>query len=165
MSDKQNETAKEIAAGLFESERAVLRQACRAIAEQETFTGIMSPVRASLIGAGLAVSVGCYLEATELGRAVCEELSAGRCPCGLELEDECDPTCYSHPDHPDNRQSQTVEPFVHIMPSPMKCEHDFTGWRDFADGSGCEQTCCKCGVGAMGASLRAADEWEERKPR
>jgi hypothetical protein len=33
-------------------------------------------------------------------------------------------------------------------------EHDFKGWRDFADGNGGEQVCTKCGMGAMQWSLR-----------
>jgi hypothetical protein len=41
--------------------------------------------------------------------------------------------------------------FVHITPT---CEHNFQGWRDFADGRGGEQVCTKCGMGAMAWSLR-----------
>ena len=41
--------------------------------------------------------------------------------------------------------------FVHVTP---KCEHDFQGWRDFADGRGGETVCTKCGMGAMSWSLR-----------
>lgn len=33
-------------------------------------------------------------------------------------------------------------------------DHDFQGWRDFPDGSGGEQVCKKCGVGAMAWSMR-----------
>lgn len=34
-------------------------------------------------------------------------------------------------------------------------EHDFKGWREFADGgNGGEQVCTKCGMGAMQWSLR-----------
>jgi hypothetical protein len=33
-------------------------------------------------------------------------------------------------------------------------EHDFKGWRDFADGNGGEQICTKCGMGAMAWTLR-----------
>ena len=35
-----------------------------------------------------------------------------------------------------------------------RCQHEFAGWREFADGNGGEQVCKKCGVGAMKASLR-----------
>jgi len=41
--------------------------------------------------------------------------------------------------------------FIHVTP---KCEHEFSGWRDFDDGRGGEQVCKKCGIGAMAASLR-----------
>lgn len=34
------------------------------------------------------------------------------------------------------------------------CEHDFKGWRNFADGNGGEQACRICGMGAMSHSLR-----------
>ena len=34
------------------------------------------------------------------------------------------------------------------------CEHNFTGWREFEDGSGGEQVCSRCGTGAMSHSLR-----------
>ena len=34
------------------------------------------------------------------------------------------------------------------------CEHEFDGWREFEDGRGGEQVCRKCGMGAMGHSLR-----------
>lgn len=43
----------------------------------------------------------------------------------------------------------TSPPLLHIMPKPDACEHDFTGWREFDDGSGGEQVCSKCGMGAM----------------
>lgn len=33
-------------------------------------------------------------------------------------------------------------------------DHDFHGWREFADGRGGETVCSKCGVGAMSWSLR-----------
>ncbi len=29
------------------------------------------------------------------------------------------------------------------------CEHEFSGWREFEDGSGGEQFCQRCGMGAM----------------
>jgi len=35
------------------------------------------------------------------------------------------------------------------------CEHEFAGWRDFADGRGGEQFCQKCGLGAMAHSLKS----------
>ena len=34
------------------------------------------------------------------------------------------------------------------------CEHDFSGWREFEDGSGGEQVCQRCGLGAMSHSVR-----------
>jgi hypothetical protein len=35
------------------------------------------------------------------------------------------------------------------------CQHDWTGgWREFEDGCGGEVTCARCGMGAMGHSLR-----------
>lgn len=43
------------------------------------------------------------------------------------------------------------ELFVHVAP---KCDHDFQGWREFADGNGGETVCTKCGMGAMQWSLR-----------
>lgn len=45
-------------------------------------------------------------------------------------------------------------PFIHISPKPDACNHDFRGWRNFADGNGGEQVCSKCGMGAMAYSLR-----------
>ena len=36
---------------------------------------------------------------------------------------------------------------------PPACEHEFGGWRDFDDGSGGEQFCQKCGIGAMNWSM------------
>lgn len=33
-------------------------------------------------------------------------------------------------------------------------EHEFAGWRMFADGRGVEQVCKHCGLGAMEYSLR-----------
>ena len=41
--------------------------------------------------------------------------------------------------------------FAHITP---KCDHKFSGWREFDDGNGGEQVCAKCGIGAMADSLR-----------
>ena len=35
-----------------------------------------------------------------------------------------------------------------------RCEHEFSGWREFDDGRGGEQFCQKCGAGAM-----AVDAW------
>lgn len=43
--------------------------------------------------------------------------------------------------------------FVHVAPRADACEHDFQGWRPFADGNGGEQVCTKCGIGAMAYSL------------
>ena len=45
------------------------------------------------------------------------------------------------------------------------CEHDFTGWRNFEDGTGGEQVCRHCGLGAMAWSLHRAEVLEERKRR
>lgn len=36
------------------------------------------------------------------------------------------------------------------------CEHQFEGWQAFEDGTGGEQVCSKCGMGAMMHSLRIA---------
>lgn len=33
------------------------------------------------------------------------------------------------------------------------CNHEFKGWREFADGRGGEQVCTKCGMGAMTYTL------------
>lgn len=49
------------------------------------------------------------------------------------------------------RQLSRSPVFVHATP---KCDHDFKGWREFADGNGGEQVCSKCGMGAMAWSLR-----------
>lgn len=43
---------------------------------------------------------------------------------------------------------------VHVSPHPDDCDHDFQGWRAFADGNGGEQVCTKCGIGAMQWTLR-----------
>jgi hypothetical protein len=39
------------------------------------------------------------------------------------------------------------------QPHP-ECDHDFKGWREFADGRGGERVCSKCGIGAMAHTLR-----------
>ena len=44
--------------------------------------------------------------------------------------------------------------FIHISPKSNTCDHDFKGWRAFADGNGGEQVCTKCGMGAMAHSLK-----------
>jgi hypothetical protein len=49
------------------------------------------------------------------------------------------------------RAKQLADVFVHVTPS---CDHDFKGWREFADGNGGEAVCSKCGMGAMAWSLR-----------
>ena len=36
------------------------------------------------------------------------------------------------------------------------CEHDFKGWREFADGYGGETVCTRCGMGSMAHTLRTA---------
>jgi hypothetical protein len=38
------------------------------------------------------------------------------------------------------------------------CQHEFDGWRDFADGRGGERVCQRCGMGAMAHSLGTC--WE-----
>lgn len=43
--------------------------------------------------------------------------------------------------------------FIHIQPKVDACDHDFKGWREFADGNGGEQVCTKCGMGAMAHTL------------
>jgi len=52
----------------------------------------------------------------------------------------------------------TEKPLIHIHPNVEKCadgkDHDFEGWEDFEDGSGGEQVCKKCGLGAMEYTLR-----------
>lgn len=46
--------------------------------------------------------------------------------------------------------------FFHALPKTELCDHDFQGWYEFMDGSGGEQVCTKCGIGAMAHSLRTA---------
>ena len=48
---------------------------------------------------------------------------------------------------------QTFAPFVRITPKSA-CDHDFQGWREFADGRGGERVCAKCGLGAMAHTLQ-----------
>lgn len=52
------------------------------------------------------------------------------------------------------------EVFVHMKRDIAKCfggqDHEFTGWRDFDDGTGGEQVCQRCGVGAMAWTLRVS---------
>jgi hypothetical protein len=36
----------------------------------------------------------------------------------------------------------------------VECDHEFVGWREFADGSGGERVCRHCGMGAMEWSIR-----------
>ncbi len=51
--------------------------------------------------------------------------------------------------------------FVHTTPRADICkdggEHDFKGWRDFKDGTGGEQICTKCGIGAIAYTLAIGD--------
>lgn len=71
---------------------------------------------------------------------------AGKEPCGechLPEGETCD-ICGA-------RHGASREAFVHVTPS---CDHDFKGWREFADGNGGEAVCDKCGMGAMSWSLR-----------
>lgn len=70
--------------------------------------------------------------------------------CGMQTWCECD--CAG----PESIEFDTHEPpslFLHVTPRPEACSHDFTGWRNFEDGSGGEQICSKCGMGAMSYSL------------
>lgn len=67
----------------------------------------------------------------------------GKEPCGechLRMGEVCD-ICGA---------SQSI--MIAVCGAP--CEHDFQGWREFADGRGGETVCTKCGVGAMSWSLR-----------
>ena len=43
--------------------------------------------------------------------------------------------------------------FIHIEPKDA-CQHEFVGWREFADGNGGEAVCKHCGIGAMAYTLR-----------
>lgn len=43
--------------------------------------------------------------------------------------------------------------FVQTKPNPSDCEHEFQGWRQFADGNGGERVCAKCGIGAQAYTL------------
>lgn len=43
-----------------------------------------------------------------------------------------------------------------IFMCPPACFHDFSGWRNFEDGSGGEMACSKCGMGAMAFTLQTA---------
>jgi hypothetical protein len=61
---------------------------------------------------------------------------------------------------PEEKHPKTDEVFAHMTPKPEICvgnpptaEHEFTGWRMFADGNGGEQACKHCGLGAMTYSL------------
>ena len=61
----------------------------------------------------------------------------------------------------DKHPSDGDDAFLHILRKPELCygnpptmEHEFTGWRNFADGNGGEQVCKLCGMGAMEYSLR-----------
>ena len=46
-----------------------------------------------------------------------------------------------------------MKPPVTFIACGQHCDHDFKGWRNFEDGSGGEQVCAKCGIGAMAHSL------------
>lgn len=75
-----------------------------------------------------------------------KDARAGKEPCGechLPHGEVCDICGASH------GASQ-----VTIAMCGEPCEHDFQGWREFADGRGGETVCTKCGVGAMSWSLR-----------
>lgn len=47
--------------------------------------------------------------------------------------------------------------FFHMLRSADVCDHDFRGWRQFADGNGGEQVCAKCGMGAMEYTIRTGE--------
>lgn len=44
--------------------------------------------------------------------------------------------------------------FLHSLPKPKPCKHDWRDWREFEDGSGGERVCAQCGLGAMAHTLR-----------
>lgn len=51
---------------------------------------------------------------------------------------------------------QEDEMLIHVKRDPTVCpngEHEFVGWREFADGRGGETVCKHCGVGAMDYTL------------
>lgn len=62
-------------------------------------------------------------------------------------------TKYYPQDHP--------QIFFHCEPKADACDHDWSGWRDFATGG--EQVCTKCGMGAVYHSLRY-DELDRAAP-
>ena len=72
--DPQTTDPVEIAHDLTENGRIILIGACRPLAEQDTFPGPLSPDRAALIVLGLVVPCGYFVEATDLGRKVAEQL-------------------------------------------------------------------------------------------
>lgn len=68
----------------------------------------------------------------------------GKSPCGechLHDGETCD-ICGAH------------QPAVTVAMCGTPCDHDFKGWREFADGRGGETVCGKCGIGAVAWSLR-----------
>lgn len=82
--------------------------------------------------------------------ALCERFPT----CPNSTNDATIPKC----DAPDCPGRQTFAPFLHIMPKPDDCDHDFQGWCEHKDNQGRvmggEQVCTKCGMGAMTYSLR-----------
>lgn len=64
----------------------------------------------------------------------------------------CKPPRCEKPDCPGAETFKRFQSlFFHETPT---CEHNFQGWREFEDGHGGEKVCTKCGVGAMGWSMR-----------
>ena len=58
---------------------------------------------------------------------------------------------------PDQEKTEPAQPPVTLVICGSGCkdnEHDFKGWRQFADGRGGETVCTKCGMGAMAWALR-----------
>lgn len=61
---------REIARSLSPSARRILAEACRPLAEQETFPGLLNDERKAMIAGGLIKPRGYHVEATPLGHAV-----------------------------------------------------------------------------------------------
>lgn len=55
------------------------------------------------------------------------------------------------------QMKEEIDPGIVGIPScaaRIECNHDFVGWREFADGRGGERVCRHCGMGAMEWSVR-----------
>lgn len=55
------------------------------------------------------------------------------------------------------QQAQTTEPSTVttiIICGAPQCLHDFTGWRNFDDGTCGKMVCAKCGLSAMQYSIQ-----------